>query len=122
VNARELLDANGHATPFEGVAATITREQVAPEAFAALRKVLELHKPVSWFTECMDHSRGEGADHGVEHFYVGADGDVWACEDTREPNVCQECTPEYADDDEHPPVPHPCATVLAITEKLKESA
>jgi hypothetical protein len=117
MNARKLLEAYAGRENPRAMPPFQLLEAAAPKAFAAIGAVLDLHKPVSWFTECMDHSRDEDADH--EHFYVGADGDVWACEDTREPNVCQGCTPDCADDDEHPPVPYPCPTVQAITTALE---
>lgn len=93
--------------------------EIAPAAFAALRAVLDLHKSVSWVTECLDHSQAD--DHHVDHFFVGTDGDVWACEESREPNVCQECSPDDADDDERPSVAYPCATVRAISSALEGS-
>jgi hypothetical protein len=123
MTAIELLDANGHETPFEGVAATITREQVAPDAYAALRAVLDKHSEFKIYDEC-GHQHREG-DPGV----LSIENVGLTCEDGYEYSICRECctggSGEYQTEDcashDHNRC-WPCDTVQAITEALEESA
>jgi hypothetical protein len=84
----------------------------------AVRAVAVLHKPMEWYEECADHTVGADEDAYWEvHRYIGDNGLV-VCDDTRQPDVCRECTPEGADGDTVDPVAYPCPTLRKVAEAL----
>ena len=86
---------------------------------AAVSDVLDVHEPMPWFEECMDHQLDEADPDAYEetHRFIG-DAGMSVCDDTRQADRCRECTPEYADDDTVMSVKFPCSTVRAIASAL----
>lgn len=84
---------------------------------AALIAVLDKHRTMQWFEECVDHKLDEENPDAYEntHWYAGDDGIV-VCAETRLDDRCAECTPEYPDGDND--VVYPCSTVVAVAEAL----
>lgn len=62
---RELLDAYAAQDPFDGDAGRVTRQDAAPELFAAMRAVLGLHPPFT-LTDSTRNPKPVGCDHCSE--------------------------------------------------------
>lgn len=119
-DAMAALDAYARSTPFDHEAASITREQISPAAFRALRAVLDLHKPFRIYDEC-GHNHAEGEAGVIEVEEIGL-----VCEDGYQYSICGECCAddvyqkEECGSDHHHPC-YPCPTVRAITSVLGDT-
>jgi hypothetical protein len=97
--------------------ATKVSSSGAKRAMAVIEVVLDVHKPMPWFEECMAHGEDQQDDYWEAHRSVGEQG-FPVCEETRQEDRCTGCTPEGADDATVMSVKFPCVTVRAIASAL----